>query len=104
MKVVEIIIMWAIPAACACLTGWAAAQIKLGRVRDDAVRMGLQALLRDRIYQAHAHYHEKGVYPIYARENVEEMYRWYHALGGNGTVTNLVREMDKLPTQRKEGP
>ena len=26
------------------------------------------------------------------------MYTRYHALGGNGTVTSLVRELDGLPT------
>ena len=32
----------------------------------------------------------------------EEMFRWYRALGGNGTVANLVRELDGLPTKRME--
>ena len=30
------------------------------------------------------------------------MFRWYRALGGNGTVANLVRELDGLPTKRME--
>ena len=68
-----------------------------------AIRAGLRALLRDRILQAYNHYHEdKGYCPIYALENVEEMYKQYHALGGNGTITKLVEELKELPTSLKE--
>ena len=90
---------------CAGITGWAAAQVAHARAvqkaedrKAEAVRLGVQALLRDRLIWAHDHYMQKGCYPIYARENVEEMYTRYHALGGNGTVTSLVRELDGLPT------
>ena len=67
-----------------------------------AVREGMRALLRDRIYQTYNHYIEKGYYPIYARENVEDMYRQYRALGGNGTVTSLIEKLDELPTEAEE--
>ena len=102
MDLVAIAVKWAVPALCAALAAFAAGQVKHLRQEDKAVRLGVQALLRDRIYQAHSHYMERGFYPIYARENVEEMYKQYHALGGNGTVTNLVREMDGLPTTHKK--
>ena len=73
-----------------------------GRVKkQDAVGFGVQALLRDRIIQAYNHYTEKGYCPIYGLENVEEMYRQYHALGGNGTITELVERVKELPTQPK---
>ena len=63
--------------------------------------MGSRPLLRDRIIQAYNHYTEKGYCPIYGLENVEEMYRQYHALGGNGTITELVERVKELPTQPK---
>ena len=69
--------------------------------KEDAVGLGVQALLRDRIIQAYNHYIEKGYCPIYALENVEEMYRQYHALGGNGAITELVERVKELPTQPK---
>lgn len=68
-----------------------------------AVGDGVQALLRDRIIQAYNHYMEKEYCPIYALENVEAMYKEYHALGGNGTITELVDRLKELPTEcRKE--
>ena len=69
--------------------------------RQDAVGLGVQALLRDRIIQAYNHYTEKGCCPIYALENVEELYRQYHALGGNGTITKLYDQIRELPTEPK---
>ncbi len=97
-----LVLRWAVPAACAALAAWAAAQLRRAKEEDRAVRLGLQALLRDRLYWNYNHYQERGEYPIPARENVEEMFRWYRALGGNGTVANLVRELDGLPTKRRE--
>ena len=99
--VFEAALRWAVPAVCVATTAWAAAQIKRGRERDMALQMGVRALLRDRLYQAHDYYMEQGYYPIHARENVEAMYTQYKALGGNGTVTNLVHELDSLPTSPK---
>ena len=76
----------------------------LSRVKkQDTVGMGVQALLRDRIIQAYNHYMNKGYCPIYGLENVEEMYKQYHALGGNGTITELVERVKDLPTDPPPG-
>lgn len=69
---------------------------------QECVKLGVQALLRDRIVQSYNHYLEKDYCPIYARENVDELYEQYHALGGNGTVTGLVEKLKELPTVPKK--
>ncbi|MBC8559654.1 hypothetical protein [Fumia xinanensis] len=69
---------------------------------QDAIKLGMQALLRDRIISAYNHYMDKGYCPIYARDNILKLYEQYHNLGGNGTVTNLVGELKKLPTDKRE--
>ena len=66
---------------------------------SDAVALGVQALLRDRIIQAYNHYQEKGCCPIYGMENVLAMYKQYHNLGGNGAITELVEKLKELPTE-----
>lgn len=106
MGVLDKALGWAIPAICAGVVSWSVARVRAmnkeraaDRERDADVRQGLQALLRDRIINAHSHYMNKGEYPVYARENVNAMYKSYHALGGNGTVTAIVRELEQLPTQ-----
>lgn len=66
---------------------------------QDAIKLGIQALLRDRIIQSYNHYQEKCFCPIYARDNVRALYTQYHALGGNGTVTELVEKLSEMPTE-----
>lgn len=44
-------------------------------------------------------YEEKRYCPISARENLEDMYEAYKALGGNGTVTALMNQLRMLPTE-----
>jgi hypothetical protein len=68
---------------------------------QDAIKLGIQALLRDRIIQSYNHYQEKGFCPIYALENVTALYTQYHALGGNGMVTELVERLKNMPTEKK---
>ena len=68
-----------------------------------AIKLGVQALLRDRIYQAHDHYMQRGFLPIYARENIELLFVPYEALNGNGTAKTLVKEVLDLPTELKGG-
>ena len=69
---------------------------------QDAIKLGIQALLRDRIVQCYNHYQEKGFCPIYAMDNITALYTQYHALGGNGTVTELVERLKDMPTEIKK--
>lgn len=64
--------------------------------RQKAVELGVQALLRDRIVQAYYHYTERDWITLHGLENVNAMYKEYHALGGNGTVTTLVETLRDL--------
>lgn len=66
-----------------------------------AFKLGLQAILRNEIIGQYNKYMEKGYIPIYAMDNVEAMYKQYHALGGNGTITDLYKELLEL-SHRKE--
>ena len=52
--------------------------------RSDAIAMGIQALLRDRLLQGYKHYQEKGWADYEDRANLENVWQQYHALGGNG--------------------
>lgn len=78
-----------------------AQKIKESNKKQEAIEEGIQALLRDRIIRAYNHYIEKGFLPIYAHENIEELYNQYHALGGNGTITKLIEKLRELPTDKE---
>lgn len=69
---------------------------KRADLRQQATERGIQALLRDRIVQSYYHNAERGWITLHGLENVEALYREYHALGGNGTVTKLVEDLREL--------
>ncbi len=69
---------------------------------QEAVKMGIQALLRDRIIEQYNKYMDKDYIPIYAMDNVKAMYKEYHALGGNGTITKLYEELLELPHRKED--
>ena len=70
--------------------------------RTEAVCYGVQALLRDRLYQSYDYYMGKGYAPIHAKENFENMYRQYHNLGLNGVMDKHYIDFMKLPDKPAE--
>jgi len=84
----------------AALLARAQAAARKDRAEAGAVKRGVQALLRDRILQAYWHYMDKGCCPIYAQENIHDMYAEYKNLGGNGTISRLVEEVCALPARK----
>lgn len=71
---------------------------------NDALRAGVQALLRDRIIQAYNHYVcEKGWVPIYAKESIDACYKSYESLGDNGVIDSLMEQLNELPNYNLNG-
>lgn len=66
---------------------------------QESIKLGVQALLRDRIIQSYNHYMDKGFCPIYARENINALAKEYHNLGGNGIIDNILEKLYALPTE-----
>ena len=53
---------------------------------------------------AYYHYEERGWITLHGLENVNAMYKEYHALGGNGTVTALVNTIHELEVRDDKRP
>lgn len=70
--------------------------------KDDAIELGIQALLRAQMIADYNHYYDKGTAPIYARENFENVYKQYKNLGGNGVMTDIHSKFMALPTPKGE--
>ena len=62
-----------------------------------AIAEGVKALLRDRLLQGYKHFIEKGWADMDDRSNMENIWRQYHALGGNGDMNDLRRTFRHLP-------
>ena len=69
-----------------------------------AIAEGVKALLRDRLLQGYKHYIEKGWADMDDRSNMENVWRQYHALGGNGDMNDLRRTFRHLPMTRYGAP
>lgn len=74
-------------------------RIKANDSKTEAVCLGVQALLRDRLIDTYNKYQEKGYAPIYAKENFENMWRQYHNLGANGVMDEIHEKFRDLPVK-----
>jgi hypothetical protein len=69
--------------------------------RQKALEKGIQALLRAQMISDWNHYSEKGCAPIYAKENFENCWTQYEALGKNGVMSGIHDDFMKLPDKPK---
>ena len=71
--------------------------------KSDALALGVQALLRAQMVSDWNHYSEKGFAPIYARDNFENCWKQYEALGQNGVMKGIHEKFMALPTAKQGG-
>lgn len=62
-----------------------------------AIKDGLLAILHDRLYAECSRYIAQGSIDTDGLRNMDYLYRSYHALGGNGTGTELYNRAKALP-------
>ena len=67
--------------------------------QNKAIMLGVQAFLRDRLLQGYKHYLAKGWADYDDRENLENIYAQYHALGANGIMDDMRNQFRNLPSQ-----
>ncbi len=85
-----------IPGLFAGLIGFIRMQLKANR----AMRLAVQAMLRYRLLQGYKHYLEKGYADLDDRSNMDNVWRQYHALGGNGDMNDLRQTFRHLPMSK----
>lgn len=99
------IVNYILTSLIAAITGWAIAYIKKqlnqAKADNDAVKLGIQALLRAQMISEWNRWSDKGYAPIYARENFENCYKQYEALGANGVINDLRKKFLELPLEKK---
>ena len=75
-------------------------QLKLKAAdKSDALALGIQALLRAQMITDYNRYVGKGYAPIYARDNFENCWNQYEALGANGVMEDIHKKFMALPTE-----
>ncbi len=80
-------------------------RVKFDKVtkENSALKDGVRALLRDRLLNSYKEYYAKGYCEIDDKENWENMYAQYKALGGNGIITKIHEKLLTLKEFKKEG-
>lgn len=66
--------------------------------QNQATMLGVQALLRDRLLQAFDHYLARGYITAGERDNVDNMYVQYEALGPNNVISDIYNQVRALPS------
>lgn len=77
-------------------------RIKKKNDKYESLKLGVQALLRDKLYDKYDKYTEMGYAPIRARENFENIWQQYHNLGKNGVMDDIHNRFMELPTEKPE--
>ena len=66
--------------------------------QNKATMLGVQALLRDRLLQAFNHYLAREWINAGERDNVDNMYVQYEALGPNNVISDIYNQVRALPS------
>ena len=72
---------------------------RTAREQSQAIMLGVQALLRDRLLQGYRHYIAQGWAAYDDRQNLENIYTQYEALGPNSVMDQLHAQFIALPEQ-----
>ena len=100
MNIYQWLCILGIPSLSAMLVGVIVGQFKAVR----ALKRGVQALLRAQMINDYNKWSERAYAPLYARQNFENLWVQYEALGENGVMEDLHTKFLKLPTDKpKEG-
>lgn len=86
-----------IPAAVTTIISFVLAKLKKMKADQDALKLGMQALLRAEMIKDYNKWSEKGYAPIYVRENYINVYNQYHSLGANGCMDDMKDKFLQLP-------
>ena len=72
------------------------------RTENQAQKLGIQALLRAQMITEFNYWSERGYCPIWARQNFENLWVQYEALGQNGVMSDIHKKFLDLPIKEKE--
>ncbi len=96
MTVYEWLCLLGIPVIVSGIIIWV---VKTTVTQHKSVKLGLQALLRAQMIHDYNKWSDRGYAPIYARENFQNCWAQYHALGANGVMDDIHNKFLALPIE-----
>lgn len=74
--------------------------VRLMQILAVFMRKGIRALLRADLIRLYNKYHDDyGYCPLYVKQSLEDEYKQYHTLKGNGVGTQIYHALMELPTE-----
>ena len=71
-------------------------------VKVNLILAALLCLMRKELIHECEKYINRGKITLYGKDSIGKMYKIYHDLGGNGTVTHLYKQAMNLPLVQEE--
>lgn len=72
-------------------------KLKEDRARNLAIENGVRDILRMQILDTYEKVKATGTVTVSRKDAIDSAYRSYHALGGNGTITQVHNELMGMP-------
>lgn len=72
-------------------------RLKEERIRNQAIENGVRDILRMQILDTYEKCKVAGVITVSRKDAIDSAYNSYHALGGNGTITQVHNELMSMP-------
>lgn len=98
----EILILLGVPGVCAPLWAYLYKRVKENDAQSKAAKRGIQALLRAQMISEFNKAKDKGYAAIYAKDNFENMWQNYHALGLNGVMDGIREKYMQMPSRKED--
>lgn len=102
MTIYQWLCLLGVPALIAAAVKYVHVLVKRNAKETEAIKLGLQAILRSQMVSDYNKWSDRGYAPIYARENFENCWKQYHSLGANGVMDDLHTKFLQLPTEPPE--
>lgn len=105
MTIYQWLSLFGVPSLFVAVVGYLVKQIKDNDRKTEAVQLGVQSILMDRLDYLHDAYVKQGWVDVHKKRLFENMYNQYKVLGLDGVMQQSWEDVQKLPTQppRAEG-
>lgn len=97
MNTYQIICLIGVPTVSAAIVGWMITKYKTLLAETKALKLGVQALLRNELYRMYNEAKSKGFSTLDEKDNFLNMYNQYHSLGKNGVMDSKKEEYMSMP-------
>lgn len=101
MTIYQILSLIGFPAVFTGAVGWLIARVRTNSKQTEALMLGTQALLRDRLLSSYTYCKKQGYADFDDRLNFENLYTQYHSLGANGVMDDIREKFFDLPTEKE---